>query len=432
MNKLTLIRQKSFFRAFLGTIGIQIGAKAATLLTAILFARALGPEEFGRYGFVMSIISLAVLPTIAGLPQLIVREVSQYRLEGKYALLLGLLKWANRYVLIISLFSILVTYSFAALNLWDEAVKVLIFSAFILIPLKGALSRQGAVINGFHRPELAQLPTLVFAPVCALFVSAYLFFFTSKDFTSQNLIYIQIFAHVAAVLLSIVIVRLVIRQSLVLTKPEYRIKKWHKALLPFTIITIVGTMNSELATLILGTFSYEESIGYFRVAVTGVTVLSLSLTAVNSVSGPKIANLYKQKDLETTQSVLTQSVRLSVISSVPLAVVLILFGEHVISFFFGKEYKPAADMLSILCIGQIFNVSIGSVGLVLNMTGNEKFALRAQIVNLALIIVLLTILVPLYQGVGAALAVSTGLIFWNLLMAYDVYRLTGLKTWIRL
>ncbi|NQY17008.1 oligosaccharide flippase family protein [Alteromonas sp.] len=415
----------------MGTIGIQLGAKGATLVTAILFARALGPEEFGRYGFVMSIITLAALPTVAGLPQLLVREISQYTLYGQNALLSGLLKWSNRYVLLISMFSIIIIYTLAVLNLWDEAVKALILSAFLLIPLKGGLSRQGAVINGFHRPELAQLPTLVLAPIFALLVSSWLYFYTSEDLTSQKLVYIQIFAHISAAFLGIMIVNLVTRQSVAITTPIYRIKKWHKALLPFTIITVVGTMNSELTTVMLGFFGFEESIGYFRVAVTGMTVLALSLTAVNSVSGPKIASLYKQKNLDETQNVLTQSVRLSVMTSVPLAGFLILFGEYFISFLFGKEYIPAASILSILCVGQIVNVSMGSVGLVLNMTGNEKFALRAQLFNLVLMIGLLVTLVPFYQGIGAAIAVSSGMVFWNLLMAYDVYRLTGLKTWIR-
>ncbi len=415
----------------MGTIGIQIGAKGAALLTSILFARALGPEEFGRYGFVIAIITIAVLPTVAGLPQLIVREISQYRAGKQGGLLLGILKWSNRYVLIVSLLSIFITYIFALLNFWEDTVEVLILSALLLIPLKGILARQGAVINGFRRPELAQLPTIVFAPVFALIISSSIYFLTNIELTSQNLVYIQLFAHIISAFLSNMIVNLVTKQKLNTIEPIFRIKKWHKALLPFTIITIVGVMNSELATVMLGFLGFEESVAYFRVAITGMIVSALSLTAVNSVSGPKIASLYKQKNSTETQNVLTQSVRLSSVIAIPVAIILIFWGEYLITFLFGKEYLPAATLLSILCVGQIFNVSTGSVGLVLSMTGNEKYALRAQIVNLILMILLLAFLVPNYQGIGAAIAVSIGMIFSNLFMTYEVFRLTGLKTWFR-
>lgn len=164
----------------------------------------------------------------------------------------------------------------------------------------------------------------------------------------------------------------------------------------------------------------------------GILLLALGLQAVNTVTAPKVASLYRQKKLDETQALLKQSVRLAVLSSVPPALILILFSEELIGFLFGEAYLPAAKLLTILCIGQIVNVSLGSVGLVLNMTGNEKRSLRAQLITLCLTVSLLFILIPLYQAIGAALAVSIGLICWNVIMAFDVYRLTGLKTWIHL
>lgn len=415
----------------MGTVGIQAGAKVATLLTAILFARVLGPEDYGRYGIVMSIITLAVLPTIAGLPQLIVREIAKYRINGEYSLLRGMLIWSNRYVLIFSLLSMVFIYLLVKLGLWDSQIGSLILYAVFLIPIKGLLSRQGAILNGFQQPELAQLPTLVLAPISALIITCGVYYFLAKELDSKILIYVQTTAHLGAVLIGLFLVRFIVNNGSKTSSPCYQIKGWHTSLLPFTFITIVGTMNSELATVLLGFLGSEESVGYFRVAVTGTTVLALSLTAVNTVSGPKIASMYNRNELDLTQDILSRSVKLSSMCSLPLAVLLFFFGEHLVVFLFGPNYKPAALLLSIMCIGQIFNILCGSVGLVLNMTGNERFALRAQVVNLILTIILLVILVPLYQGVGAAIAISTGLICWNVLMACDVYRLTGLKTWLR-
>ncbi|CAH6794525.1 Polysacc_synt_C domain-containing protein [Vibrio chagasii] len=425
------MKNKSFIRSFIGTAGIQLFAKGITLLTGVLFARALGPEDFGRYGFVISIISLAVLPAIAGLPQLIIREISRYRIDNSFPLLNGMLKWSTKYVISISLLSIFVTAFFTYLGFWSDASGGLILSALILIPLKGFLSKQGAVINGFQRPELAQLPAQVLVPALSLCVVSVLHFFSDDRLTSQTLIYIQIFTHINAVFLSLILLGFVLKKDSQPANPEYQTNRWHKALFPFTILAVVGTMNNELATVMLGFLGSEESVGYFKVAMTGTTVLALGLQSVNAVSAPRIASMYKQNNLVGTQEILSKSVKLGAISSIPFAILLIFFGEYLVTFFFGEDYMPAAYLLSILCIGQIFNICIGSVGIVLNMTGNEKFTLRAQVITLTLTIGLLNILIPLYQAIGAAISVSVGLVFWNVIMAFYVYRLTGLKTWLR-
>ncbi|CAH7063392.1 Polysacc_synt_C domain-containing protein [Vibrio chagasii] len=422
---------KSILRAFVGTAGIQLFAKGISLITGIIFARILGPENFGRYAFVISIISLAVLPCVAGLPELIIREVARYRLDKKYSYLNGLLIWSTRYVLAISVISIFFVVVLTYYDTWNEEVSGLVLSAYLLIPIKGLISKQTSVINGFQRPELAQLPLQVVAPVIALCSVSLAYFILEIPLSPLLLIYFQIFTHVCAMVFSVILLKSIFIKPSKQSKPKFEFIRWHKALLPFTLVTVIGTMNTELAVLTLGFFGNEEGIGYFRVAMTGTTVLLLGLQAVNAVSAPRIASMYKQKNLAGTQDLLTQSVRLGAMTSIPMAILFILFGEYLISFLFGESYSTAAHLLSILCLGQIFNVCMGSVGVVLNMTGNEKYTLKAQILTLILTLILLISLIPLYQETGAAIAVSISLVFWNIIMALNVYRLTGLKTWLR-
>ncbi len=64
------------------------------------------------------------------------------------------------------------------------------------------------------------------------------------------------------------------------------------------------------------------------------------------------------------------------------------------------------------------------------MTGNEKRSLKALLATLLINVLLLFILVPIYQAIGAALAVSMSLVLWNIWMSIDVYKITKLKTWL--
>jgi O-antigen/teichoic acid export membrane protein len=74
---------------------------------------------------------------------------------------------------------------------------------------------------------------------------------------------------------------------------------------------------------------------------------------------------------------------------------------------------------------------MGSVGLVLHMTNNVKYCLRSLLITLFISVILLIVLIPRYSAIVAAIAVSIGLIIWNVLMAIDVWKLTKLKTWIK-
>ncbi|MFA0506621.1 flippase [Vibrio sp. 10N.222.54.B12] len=428
---LKLKKEKSFLLAFAGTAGLQLFGRGLAVVTAILFARILGPEEYGRYAFIISIITVSALPAMAGLPQLIVREVARYRSNYEIGLLFGIKRWSTIYVLVLSLISISILVFLIYIGFWNASVTSLLFAGLLLIPLKGLLPQQGAILNGFQRPELAQLPTLIISPLLTL-ISIFVLYVSMVEMNAKVLLLTQLFCTFCTVVLIFILINLVFKESHVdRKKREYRLSSWQKSLLPFTVLAVVGTLNNELATLVLGFLGNDEAIGYFKVAVQGVTLLAIGLQAVNTVSGPRIAAMYNQGEIEKTQELLKQSVRLSVISSVPFAILLIFLGEPLIRVLFGEAYVPAASLLSILCCGQIVNVSMGSVALVLNMTGNEKKTLRAQLVTLCLTVSLLVYLIPLYHATGAAIAVSVSLVCWNVIMAFDVYRLTGLKTWLR-
>ena len=417
------------FKKFFSTAGVQVVSRGLTLVIGIILARFLGPEKFGLYSFIISIIIMATIPVVAGLPQLLIRELANAELDKKWRELRGLLRWSTIYVFVISSIMMLGL----ALAIWldwiDEITGQILWVALLLVPLKGILTKQSAVLKGFRQPVLAQLPAVFLAPLITLICLSALYL-NEIEFTVPALIKVQLFACMGAVILSSVLLRRVGSPDIRNAISNYHFSKWHRALLPFTLMAFITGMNTEFASVLLGFLGDTESVGYFKVAMQGVGLIALGLGAVNTVTAPNIARLYKSGDLAATQLLISKSVRLSCVSSVPIALLLIFKGEWIISQLFGAEYLPAAKILSILCVGQIFNVLMGSVALVLNMTGHERRALRAVAITLILNVVLLVILIPPYKEQGAAISVTISVICWNMLMAIDAYRLTSLKPWL--
>ena len=60
------------------------------------------------------------------------------------------------------------------------------------------------------------------------------------------------------------------------------------------------------------------------------------------------------------------------ISSLPVAAVLVFFGGSILEFVVGGSYRPAEVGLAILCIAELANVATGPVRLILDMTGHER------------------------------------------------------------
>jgi O-antigen/teichoic acid export membrane protein len=93
---------------------------------------------------------------------------------------------------------------------------------------------------------------------------------------------------------------------------------------------------------------------------------------------------------------------------------------------FGQEYAPAYLPLVILCLGQLINSSMGSVGLILNMAGLERFTARGVAIAAIASVLLNSALIPFFGPAGAAIATSTSLIIWNVLLFIWLYRETGI------
>ncbi|MGH7006216.1 MAG: polysaccharide biosynthesis C-terminal domain-containing protein, partial [Alphaproteobacteria bacterium] len=90
-------------------------------------------------------------------------------------------------------------------------------------------------------------------------------------------------------------------------------------------------------------------------------------------------------------------------------------------------YVAAHTPLVILAVGQLVNVSMGSVASLLNMTGHERDTTRIIFVGATLNVVLNVSLTPIWGMTGAAIATASGLIIWNLIMRHQVRKRTGIE-----
>lgn len=421
--------KKAFAKAFFGVGTLKVISLGLGFLTSIIIARNLGPEGYGKYALVTSIISLLALPLYAGMPALLVRETVKLRLDQKWGLFLGLRRrvsqtiWVGTALLLIAI--MLVWYQAGAPV--DQSTTFLVLLALPLAPLMALNGTRSAVLRGFKKLVPSQVPESLVQPAVHLAILIGLVSFSTL--TVQSSLFSLMLGIFSAFLLGQWLLSKEISSYNISDKPTYETKKWVKSLAPFTAIAAIYIVNNQLATVILGWFSMPDQIGYLRVADRVAQLILLSLTVVNLISAPQIAQYAKSGDYQKLEQVARHSVRIALALAFPISIFLIIMGKPIIGLSFGDAFRePVWLPLAILCIGQLCNVYFGSVGTVLNMSGYERNTLIGVGIGLTVNFILSLLLIPIYGAVGAATAISSGVIVWNVYLAYCVKVRLSIRT----
>ena len=84
-----------------------------------------------------------------------------------------------------------------------------------------------------------------------------------------------------------------------------------------------------------------------------------------------------------------------------------------------------------MCFAQFINVVSGSVGLIMQMSGNEKIFRNIIIFSIIINIILSIILIPKFQVWGAVYSSSFSLILWNILSIIFIKKKINIYSFIR-
>lgn len=413
----------------LGTSGIGIAKRLLQLATAVLLAHILGTEGYGIYAYASALVLLIAVPAHLGLPQLVVREVSAHLERRDWNLLRGLLRRSDQLSLI---FTILVV-AVAALLGWllsgrIESLEWETFAwAIALIPMGTIIALRSAALRGFHYAALGQLPDGLIRPLAFLILIAACYWLLGS-LRPDGAMMLAVAAAGFALVASMSFLSRVRPTPLLSAIPRFETRSWLYNVLPFSLLAGIQVINNHIDIVVLGLFATSAEVGIYRIASVGATLVALPLFSANVALAPKIVSLYTKGDHTQMQRMLTASTRYMLMFAIPLAACLTLFGSQILAVTFGKSFSDGAVPLAILAVGQLINVGFGSVGLFLNMTGYEtetvKVLALAALVNVALNL----FLIPIFGMLGAALATTVTIIFWNAWLAIIVFHRLKLRT----
>lgn len=415
----SLLKGKSFIETY-RTLIIKVVSLGLTFVTSVLLARLLGSEGYGTYAYALSWINLLSVFAVFGIDSLFIRETSVHINNKNWDRVKGLLKWGNTLSLSLSL---LLAFSAAGIAWFyiDETNSVIIQSlwiALILLPFMSLRILKSATLQGLNKIAIGQISDDIVRPVFFALLLGITFLFFRDTVTPQYVMGFNVTSYIIAFLTGLYILFKYLPSEVMDATPEYTAKKWLKAAMILSFLGAIYIVNREIRTLMLGALGTIEDVGIFTVALRGADFILLPINVINAVVASKFASLYAKNDMIGLQSLFTKATRAILAITIPCATILIVFSDFILGIF-GESFLAGKLPLAIICIGSVVSSSMGSVGLLLTMTGHESLAARAIIYSLIFNVILNLLLIPEMGVVGAA---------WS--SAISLVALTGIYAWL--
>jgi O-antigen/teichoic acid export membrane protein len=375
---------------------------------------------------------LLAIPIQAGFPTLAVRETSKALVSNDGSLIGGIWLWIFRlsllYFMLLCVFLILFVFFTPEWN--DQSRHEVFLAGFIVIPMGALIISQSAIIRGFGKVVVGSIfDTLIRPSVVLVLLAVLLLFFPSYELTPFRAMVIYSISVMIAFLGCLMVLKR-LTDSHIRRANKFHIESvsWWRALYPLTIVGGVQLLFGYADIVILGLFQSDEEVGVYRVIVQFSTLIIFGLTVLNQMLHPYFSSLYAEGNIEKLQRLVSVSSRVIFILALFPALLLLFFGETVVSYLYGREYIVGMWALGILVIGQLLNAAFGSVGALLNMTGHEKDAMRGMLIALVVNTFLNFLLIPFFGMEGAAVSTAISLILWNALLRHYVKVRLGIES----
>jgi O-antigen/teichoic acid export membrane protein len=408
---------------------IRIGGQIMGFLLSFVIAYYYGAQGLGKY--VLAIVVLRIFTLIAklGIDTFSIRFIAAFAKQGKWKSIQLLRKKTLVLLSVTSLVSSVIMYflSDTISDMIDTSTEYIKLSSFFILPL---------IFFMLHYQSLRGLKKIAefsfFYRMSQATFSIVSIFIISTFIKSNN---VPIYAYLTS--LSIVSVLSVVTYQFWFSKKaslnseeiieDLTIRNILKISVPLMLAQSVQFIMAWTDKLMIGNMMSAESVAVYEVAFRFSMGVSITLMAINSISSPKFAEKFASDDIKGMGKIAMQSAKIIFWTSVPIATILLIFPKFFMGLY-GSEFLIGFEVLRWLIIGRIVNALSGSVGNLMQMSGQQKTYMNILFVGAVINVILNYNLIPKYGINGAAFASVASLSFWNLSMVYMVKRKFGFST----
>lgn len=405
-----------------------VGLSAGTA-NNMLLARLLSPENLAAYFLTLSVIDVGMHFVHLGLPIPLTRFIAQARGRDAPDEARGAAVSALPLCLLASVVVALVYAggfgSWLAEHAFDSEIMAsgaAIASAWLVFQASSELF--AGILRGFRRVGFAAWLSRALSRV-AMLLALLVWYATVGRAEFVPILWLA----AGAALLGPVAALGMLRHDLV-GAPSARVPRalLLQSALPLLVTGLINVSTTRADLWTVGVLFEPADVAIYGAAKRLIVLVSLPLAILNLVVPPIIAELYATRAVERLQSALRGAATLVGIPAIATVAVLALASEDVLGLAFGPSFREGGAILTLLSLERVVFVWVGSTGITLTMTGNERVLMSITLVAAVFTVAAVVAGAHLFGFPGVAGGYALGSSCQQVATWIAVRRKTGLRT----
>ncbi len=396
------------------------------IFRGIIFARVLGPSEYGVFTLAFFFIPLVITFAKLGIPSCYARYAPQYEKKGmlgdffrrNYLLTTG----ASVFFTVIALIFSKQVSEF----IYDstEYKHIIILCALTVVPYV------------LYENFLSSFTGLRIFKMGALLRFSQFIGFTALGITVV-FIYPQAYYLILANLVSFIFVLtafgfIVWKYILYSDSQDTKIREddYYRKIFKYSIwlisFAIIEHLFKYTDRLMLNKFLGLEEVGIYSIALNVAQLLFFFGMIAGNVLMPNLSRIWENGEKSRVVSLLNLSIKINIFLLLFLAILISLFKDQIITLLYSDVYIKSVSVVDILLIFSLLTSANWTIGGYAGIIEKTYIHTVVMIIGLIGNVALNYFLIPLYQLEGAAVATTVSFIISFIVINYWFYR-EGLK-----
>jgi O-antigen/teichoic acid export membrane protein len=404
----------------------------------ILLVRYLSTSDYGALAYGLAVVAFLQVFSTLGLQKGIPRFVPIYQESNQHGKLFGTLLLAVVALLVLMLAAAvfmqlggvrlfgLLTADKQALALLSILIFLVPVQAFddLLISFFASLTQPRAIF--FRKHVLG--PALKFGVVLALVAFNTDVIFVAWGYFAASLLGILLY--------SVLLVKLLWRENVV---QHFRLKNMRipiRELFAFSIPVltselVAGGMLNSVAIFLLAHFHGTTEVAFYRVAIPAAHMNMFALASFSLLYTPLAARLYARGDYDGINHLYWRTTVWLTVITFPVFIATFALAKPMAVLLYGTRYEASGLILALLSLGYYFNSALGMNTQTLRVFGEVRYILGVNLLSFLAGVVIISIVIPQYGALGAAIGTSATLVVRNLLTQIGLRLISNLRSFDR-
>ena len=193
-NKLNLL-EKNLGAVLTGSVVFKLFSLVLSFVVTIVLGRTIGPDGLGVYSFCLAFVGIASIPARLGIPTVVMREISRYRVTQNFSLMRGIIRFSHMTVIgftIIVLSVLLVLENFQN-TILDSMYEDTLETAALLVIILPLIALRTGMLQGLNKVVISTIPESLIKPMFfILIVTVYFYMFGYTSATPVMMMRVEV------------------------------------------------------------------------------------------------------------------------------------------------------------------------------------------------------------------------------------------------